>query len=110
MVKFCLSSEWIDKWKARLPLQTIMRLLQVTPWPRLRTLAQVLVPQVEKMCIDRGLTDESEILRFLQVRVCTVYKASTTGPGRGPSCHGAFFSLALYRKFPFSSHWITKFL
>ena len=27
---------------------------------------QVLVPQVEKMCIDRGLTDESEILRFLQ--------------------------------------------
>ncbi len=27
---------------------------------------QVLVPQVEKICIDRGLTDESEILRFLQ--------------------------------------------
>ena len=27
---------------------------------------QVLVPQVEKMCIDKGLTDESEILRFLQ--------------------------------------------
>ena len=25
------------------------------------------MPQVEKMCIDRGLTDESEILRFLQV-------------------------------------------
>ncbi|KAJ8731109.1 hypothetical protein PYW07_004273 [Mythimna separata] len=37
-----------------LPLQTIMRLLQV------------LVPQVEKICIDKGLTDESEILRFLQ--------------------------------------------
>ena len=28
--------------------------------------SQVLVPQVEKICIDRGLTDESEILRFLQ--------------------------------------------
>uniref|UniRef100_A0A3Q2CV89 HID1 domain containing n=1 Tax=Cyprinodon variegatus TaxID=28743 RepID=A0A3Q2CV89_CYPVA len=41
-------------WKTRLPLQTIMRLLQV------------LVPQVEKICIDKGLTDESEILRFLQ--------------------------------------------
>ena len=27
---------------------------------------QVLVPQVEKMCMDKGLTDESEILRFLQ--------------------------------------------
>ena len=24
------------------------------------------MPQVEKMCIDKGLTDESEILRFLQ--------------------------------------------
>ena len=33
------------------PIQTIMRLLQV------------LVPQVEKICIDKGLTDESEILR-----------------------------------------------
>ena len=31
------------------------------------TKQQVLGPQVEKMCIDRGLTDESEILRFLQV-------------------------------------------
>uniref|UniRef100_A0AAX7VR59 HID1 domain containing b n=1 Tax=Astatotilapia calliptera TaxID=8154 RepID=A0AAX7VR59_ASTCA len=39
---------------AKLPLQTIMRLLQV------------LVPQVEKICIDKGLTDESEILKFLQ--------------------------------------------
>ena len=29
-------------------------------------LLQVLVPQVEKMCMDKGLTDESEILRFLQ--------------------------------------------
>ena len=46
--------EWVTSWKSKLPLQTIMRLLQV------------LVPQVEKICIDRGLTDESEILRFLQ--------------------------------------------
>uniref|UniRef100_A0A3Q1GA02 HID1 domain containing n=1 Tax=Acanthochromis polyacanthus TaxID=80966 RepID=A0A3Q1GA02_9TELE len=44
----------VSSWKARLPLQTIMRLLQV------------LVPQVEKICIDKGLTDESEILNFLQ--------------------------------------------
>lgn len=48
------SSEWINSWKSKLPLQTIMRLLQV------------LVPQVEKICIDKGLTDESEILKFLQ--------------------------------------------
>ncbi|KAM9716603.1 LOW QUALITY PROTEIN: protein HID1b [Menidia menidia] len=46
--------DWMAAWKARLPLQTIMRLLQV------------LVPQVEKICIDKGLTDESEILSFLQ--------------------------------------------
>uniref|UniRef100_A0A2K6NYK2 HID1 domain containing n=1 Tax=Rhinopithecus roxellana TaxID=61622 RepID=A0A2K6NYK2_RHIRO len=46
--------EWVLSWKSKLPLQTIMRLLQV------------LVPQVEKICIDKGLTDESEILRFLQ--------------------------------------------
>ncbi len=48
------STEWAQGWKHKLPLQTIMRLLQV------------LVPQVEKICIDRGLTDESEILKFLQ--------------------------------------------
>eukprot|EP00057_Strongylocentrotus_purpuratus_P005045 XP_003730076.1 PREDICTED: protein HID1 [Strongylocentrotus purpuratus] len=46
--------EWVQSWKQKLPLQTIMRLLQV------------LVPQVEKICIDKGLTDESEILKFLQ--------------------------------------------
>ncbi|KAK4308434.1 hypothetical protein Pmani_019871 [Petrolisthes manimaculis] len=48
------SPTWVAGWKSKLPLQTIMRLLQV------------LVPQVEKICIDKGLTDESEILRFLQ--------------------------------------------
>ncbi|KAM4524203.1 protein HID1-like isoform 2-T2 [Odontesthes bonariensis] len=46
--------DWMSSWKTKLPLQTIMRLLQV------------LVPQVEKICIDKGLTDESEILKFLQ--------------------------------------------
>lgn len=48
------TGEWVSGWKSKLPLQTIMRLLQV------------LVPQVEKICIDKGLTDESEILKFLQ--------------------------------------------
>ncbi|KIH53941.1 hypothetical protein ANCDUO_15915 [Ancylostoma duodenale] len=33
--------EWAEQWKSKLPLQTIMRLLQV------------LVPQVEKICIDK---------------------------------------------------------
>ncbi|KAK6109919.1 High-temperature-induced dauer-formation family protein [Brugia pahangi] len=48
------STDWVESWKSKLPLQTVMRLLQV------------LVPQVEKICIDKGLTDESEILKFLQ--------------------------------------------
>ncbi|KAG8446342.1 hypothetical protein GDO86_013975, partial [Hymenochirus boettgeri] len=48
------NTDWVMSWKVKLPLQTIMRLLQV------------LVPQVEKICIDKGLTDESEILKFLQ--------------------------------------------
>ncbi|KAE9413467.1 hypothetical protein Angca_002779 [Angiostrongylus cantonensis] len=48
------TEDWVEQWKSKLPLQTIMRLLQV------------LVPQVEKICIDKGLTDESEILKFLQ--------------------------------------------
>jgi len=48
------TKEWVASWKGKLPLQTIMRLLQV------------LVPQVEKICIDKNLTDESEIISFLQ--------------------------------------------
>uniref|UniRef100_A0A8C4EXK1 HID1 domain containing b n=1 Tax=Dicentrarchus labrax TaxID=13489 RepID=A0A8C4EXK1_DICLA len=52
--RVCRLLSTVSSWKAKLPLQTIMRLLQV------------LVPQVEKICIDKGLTDESEILKFLQ--------------------------------------------
>lgn len=35
------TADWVVSWKQKLPLQTIMRLLQV------------LVPQVEKICIDK---------------------------------------------------------
>jgi hypothetical protein len=52
--KWIPTSEWISSWKTELPLQTIMSLLIV------------LVPQVEKMCIDKGLTEETEILKFLR--------------------------------------------
>lgn len=38
---FHATSEWVNSWRTKLPLQTIMRLLQV------------LVPQVEKICIDK---------------------------------------------------------
>ncbi len=73
------TQDWVAAWKSRLPLQTIMRLLQVAAMKFtlgifkkcmgiffLPVVVQVLVPQVEKICIDKGLTDESEILRFLQ--------------------------------------------
>lgn len=36
------TTKWVTNWKQKLPLQTIMRLLQV------------LVPQVEKLCIERS--------------------------------------------------------
>ena len=45
---------WATSWKSRLPLQTIMRLLQV------------LVPQVEKICLDKQISDENDILKFIQ--------------------------------------------
>lgn len=45
---------WATSWKSRLPLQTIMRLLQV------------LVPQVEKICLDKQISDEGDILKFIQ--------------------------------------------
>lgn len=35
------TTDWVESWKSKLPLQTVMRLLQV------------LVPQVEKICIDK---------------------------------------------------------
>uniref|UniRef100_A0AAQ5ZKL3 HID1 domain containing b n=1 Tax=Amphiprion ocellaris TaxID=80972 RepID=A0AAQ5ZKL3_AMPOC len=40
---FSANPDWVLSWKTRLPLQTIMRLLQV------------LVPQVEKICIDKNV-------------------------------------------------------
>ena len=40
-VSWQATPEWVQSWKKKLPLQTVMRLLQV------------LVPQVEKMCIEK---------------------------------------------------------
>ncbi|XP_020611315.1 protein HID1-like [Orbicella faveolata] len=40
---FVATPEWVQSWKQKLPLQTIMRMLQV------------LVPQVEKICIDKTM-------------------------------------------------------
>ncbi|VUZ41805.1 unnamed protein product [Hymenolepis diminuta] len=48
------TARWVADWREKLPLQTIMRMLQV------------LVPQVEKICIEKSLKDEPQILKFLQ--------------------------------------------
>ncbi|VDO09678.1 unnamed protein product, partial [Rodentolepis nana] len=48
------TARWVAEWREMLPLQTIMRMLQV------------LVPQVEKICIEKSLKDEPQILKFLQ--------------------------------------------
>ena len=48
------SSSWAIGWKSRLPLQTIMRLLQV------------LVPQIEKICLEKQISDENDVLKFIQ--------------------------------------------
>lgn len=45
---------WFEAWKSKLPLETLRRMLHV------------LVPQIEKLCADRGVTDEAEILAYLK--------------------------------------------
>eukprot|EP00038_Savillea_parva_P017428 m.20216 g.20216 ORF g.20216 m.20216 type:complete len:828 (+) comp3767_c0_seq1:52-2535(+) len=52
--KFVPSREWLESWRSKLDLEPIQRLLHV------------LVPQVEKLCADKGVTDEADILEFLQ--------------------------------------------
>eukprot|EP00041_Stephanoeca_diplocostata_P036436 m.1331669 g.1331669 ORF g.1331669 m.1331669 type:complete len:768 (-) comp24866_c0_seq6:3369-5672(-) len=52
--EFLPTKKWMDGWRTKLPLETINRLLQV------------LVPQVEKLCADKGVTDEAEIIEFLK--------------------------------------------
>jgi hypothetical protein len=52
--RFVPSQEWFDDWHKRLPLETILRALHV------------LVPQVEALCASKSVTNEVEILEFLQ--------------------------------------------
>eukprot|EP00055_Hartaetosiga_balthica_P008575 m.32387 g.32387 ORF g.32387 m.32387 type:complete len:816 (-) comp6381_c0_seq1:2700-5147(-) len=51
---FVPTQEWFDTWFSNLPLKTIIRLLKV------------LVPQVEDLCVKRGVTHEIEIVEFLK--------------------------------------------
>lgn len=51
---FVPRQEWMDVWQAKLPLETIQRMLYV------------LVPQVERLCVSGGVTDEAQVLKFLK--------------------------------------------
>lgn len=50
---FVPTEEWIRSWKRTLSLGTIIRLLNI------------LVPQIEKICVERGIVSEEEVLRYL---------------------------------------------
>jgi len=50
---FVPTEEWIRSWKRTLALGTIIRLLNI------------LVPQIEKICVDRGIVSEDEVLKYL---------------------------------------------
>ncbi|CAK9300523.1 unnamed protein product [Gordionus sp. m RMFG-2023] len=52
-IKWKPNSAWASTIKQKMPLQTILRLLQV------------LIPQIERICIENKSNDESEILKFL---------------------------------------------
>ncbi|CAI4229407.1 unnamed protein product [Auanema sp. JU1783] len=80
------TTEWAEQWMVKLPLQTILRLLQV------------LVPQVEKICIDKGLTDETEILKFLQ---------NGTLVGLLPVPHPIL--IRKYQSNPATNHWFRTY-
>ena len=60
------SSSWAIGWKSRLPLQTIMRLLQVNSAIWVLFYLKVLVPQIEKICLEKQISDENDVLKFIQ--------------------------------------------
>ncbi|XP_065899919.1 protein HID1-like isoform X2 [Dysidea avara] len=51
---FVPTAEWLNNWKSKLPLDTLMKLLQI------------LVPQVDKMCKDNEVSSEQAILDYLK--------------------------------------------
>lgn len=52
--KFVPTEAWFDGWKRKLPLAVILIMIDA------------LAPSIEKMCVDKGLTDELEILQVLE--------------------------------------------
>jgi hypothetical protein len=52
--KFIPTQEWLDSWKPKLPLATIM------------TLLKILIPEVEDLCVKGGSNTEEDILLYLK--------------------------------------------
>ncbi|KAI8810496.1 high-temperature-induced dauer-formation protein-domain-containing protein [Cladochytrium replicatum] len=52
--KFVPTKEWFYYWKAHLPLSVIL------------TLCDTLAPQIEHLCIEKGLNDDRQVLEHLQ--------------------------------------------
>lgn len=48
------TSDWLRQWKQTLPMQTVLRMIEV------------LVPQVEQLSQQLGAQDEAEVIKFLQ--------------------------------------------
>ncbi|KFG37210.1 high-temperature-induced dauer-formation protein, partial [Toxoplasma gondii p89] len=81
------TEEWLDEWKHKLPLQTILRLIQC------------LLPQVEEECARREVTDQQDILAFLE---------KTTMVGLLPVPHPII--IRNYQPNAYTALWFTSFM
>ena len=84
---FVPTTEWVQGWKEKLPLQTVLRLLQV------------LVPQVEQLCIEKEISDDTEIIEFLK---------HGTLVGLLPVPHPIL--IRKYQSHPGTDKWLTSYL
>ncbi|CBZ54563.1 conserved hypothetical protein [Neospora caninum Liverpool] len=81
------TEEWLEEWKQKLPLQTILRLIQC------------LLPQVEEECARREVTDQQDILAFLE---------KTTMVGLLPVPHPII--IRNYQPNAYTALWFTSFM
>eukprot|EP01135_Chromosphaera_perkinsii_P003428 Nk52_evm52s242 gene=Nk52_evmTU52s242 len=86
-LQFVPTSEWVRGWKEKLPLQTVLRMLQV------------LVPQVEQLCIEKEVSDDTEIIEFLR---------HGTLVGLLPVPHPIL--IRKYQSHPGTDKWLTSYL
>jgi len=81
------TEEWFTDWKAKLPLQTVSRLIQC------------LLPMVETECQEKGLIDQNEVLEYLH---------KTTLVGLLPVPHPII--IRNYQPNAYTSLWFTSYM